>query len=631
MFLRSLALTSVVAGLAAGAAPAIASPLHSRAAQPKDLGATAPAESVTATIVLKVRALDALETLVALSQTPGLPMFHKFLSTAQFADLFAPSQRDIRTITDYLQSFGIQVTEVYSNRLLIRATGSADAFNQAFDVDMHNFSARGKKFHRPHRAPKIPLLLKDLLVSIQGLNNEDFKFQPMHRIASDFGPELERPTVLPKDGAIATGQPGSFTVGDAAAMYNINPLYDQNIDGTGRTLGIATLADFHPEDAYLYWSEIGLDVDQNRITQVHVDGGGPLGSAEGSGETSLDVEQSGGLAPGAKVIVYDAPNTDSGFVDLFYKAISENKVDSLSVSWGSAEEFYFEQVVGEDRTGQLRAFHQVFLEAAIQGISMFASSGDSGAFDINQSFNAPVNNVLSVDIPAADPAITAAGGTTTPLVLSAGPGTPDLVVPTEQVWGWDYLENYLVANVDPTFLHQLFPTGGGGGVSTFWKRPFYQEFYPGIRRTEAGQSVIFDDGSGAGPQDLLDLPANFAGRNLPDISLDADPESGYLLESSEDGGLFSGGGGTSFVAPQLNGIATLVAQSVGGRIGLVNPALYRYKLQYAGSKDSPIRDITAGDNWFYAGVNGYDQGAGLGVLDVANFAKAVKKDRRFHF
>ncbi|HEU4729931.1 MAG TPA: S53 family peptidase [Kofleriaceae bacterium] len=605
------------------AAPATAAPLGPRA---QDLGATPAAQTVDATLVLKVRSTDALEAFVELTQIPGLPTFHQFLSTSQFADLFAPSQRDIATITGYLNSFGITVTQVYADRLLIKATGTADAFNQAFQVDLHDFTEHGKRFHRAHRAPKIPLLLRDLLVSIQGLNSESQQFRPMHKNAAHLAPMFAKPTVLPADGAIATGDPGNFTVGDVANLYNINPLYDRAIDGHGRTVGIATLANFDPADAYAYWSMIGLDVDQNRITQVHVDGGGELSGAAGSGETCLDVEQSGGLAPGANVIVYDAPNTDIGFVDVFYKAVSDNLVDSLSVSWGSTEQFYFEAVVGEDRTGQLKAFHQVFLEAAAQGISMFAAAGDSGAFDINNGFNDPVVNVLTVDEPAADPAITAAGGTTTPVTLNAGPGTPDLVVPTEQVWGWDYVENYFVANVDPSFLHAFFPVGGGGGVSTFWRVPSYQRRTSGIRTTEPGQSIIFDDGTG--PVDLLDLPANFAGRNVPDISLDGDPVTGFLVVSTEDGGLLNGFGGTSFVAPQLNGITALLAQSAGGRLGLLNPMLYRFKNSFGNSKANPIVDITAGDNWFYQGVRGYEPGAGLGVLNVANLDAAVRREAR---
>jgi kumamolisin len=446
--------------------------------------------------------------------------------------------------------------------------------------------------------------------------------------ASKAAPLRLPPTTLPKNGATATGVPGSYTVGDLAEMYNINPLYQAGFNGRGQTIGIATLANFLPQDAYNYWSLIGLNVNQHRITQVHVDGGGPLSSEDGSGETALDVEQSGGVAPGAKIIVYDAPNTDAGFLDLFYKAASDNLVDSLSVSWGGAEEFYYEAVTGTDSIPELLALHQAFAESAVQGISLFCSAGDNGAYDANDAYNDPVNNVISVEAPGADPWITVAGGTTTPIVLNAGPGTPDLVVANEQVWGWDYIQNYLnVLSGDPSDT-SLFPVGGGGGVSIFWPKPYYQSQTHGIRLTEHGQSVVFDDGSGSGPQDLLDLPGGFAGRNLPDVSLDADPFSGYLLLSTPDGGLISGNGGTSFVAPQLNGISALIEQRTGGRLGLWNPMLYRFKKIYGNGASSPFVDIVNGDNWFYFGVPGYEPGAGLGVLNVAHLAAAVAAESR---
>ncbi len=160
--------------------------------------------------------------------------------------------------------------------------------------------------------------------------------------------------------------------------------------------------------------------------------------------------------------------------------------------------------------------------------------------------------------------------------------------------------------------------------------PEYQRHTSGIRLSEPNQSIIFDDGSGSGPQDLLDLPAHFAGRNVPDISADADPESGYLLLSTPDGGLLSGFGGTSFVAPQLNGVTALLVQATGGRLGLWNPMLYRFKRSFGESSHSPIRDIAAGDNWFYNGARGYEPGAGLGVLNVANLAEAILRERHHY-
>jgi subtilase family serine protease len=614
-------LASSVAALALGAAPASGAPLVPSAT---DLGPTPAATNITVSLVLKVKHMDALEAFVSLSQEPLSPTFHRFLSTREFADLFAPSQDDIRTITRFLNRFGITVNEVFTDRLLIKATGTADAFNQAFSADMHDVQKDGKRFHRHHHAPVIPVLLQDLLVAVAGLDTEP-KFHHRHHSITANSPLVAPTPVLPRSGATATGVPGSFTVGDTANMYNINPLYAARVDGSGRTVGIVTLAGFDPADAFSYWNLIGLSVKADRLTQVHVDGGGEISADAGTGETCLDVEQSGGLAPGAKVIVYDAPNSSAGFIDLFYKAASDNLVDTMSCSWGEAEEFFFPDVVGEDDRPQLIAFHQAFLEAAAQGISAFVASGDSGAFDINDAFNDPVSNVLSVDHPASDPAITAAGGTTTPFAANFGGGTPDFVVNKEQVWGWDGLEAFLVQNVDPGFLHALFPAGGGGGVSTFFPVPLYQLGTRGIRRTEAHQSVIFDDGTG--PVDLMDLPANFPGRNVPDVSLDADPFSGYLLFSTPDGGLLSGFGGTSFVAPQLNGIMALVAQANGvRRLGLINPMLYRFKRQVGAG--APLVDITAGDNWFYNGIPGYDPGAGLGVLNVANFSAAVGRELR---
>jgi subtilase family serine protease len=121
----------------------------------------------------------------------------------------------------------------------------------------------------------------------------------------------------------------------------------------------------------------------NRITQIHVDGGGELSSDAGTGETSLDVEQSGGRRCSPR-FAYDAPNTEAGFIDVFYKAASENLVDTLSISWGGSEIFDFETPFTTDT--HLDPLPRTALaEFAAQGISM-VSSGDDGAYDANGPF-----------------------------------------------------------------------------------------------------------------------------------------------------------------------------------------------------------------------------------------------------
>jgi len=135
--------------------------------------------------------------------------------------------------------------------------------------------------------------------------------------------------------------------------------------------------------------------------------------------------------------------------------------------------------------------------------------------------------------------------------------------------------------------------------------------------------------SGTPPQNVLTLPANFAGRNLPDLSLNADPQTGYVLVDCTDfpepyfpdcaAAFF---GGTSFVAPQLNGITALVDQSTGSRVGFLNPTIYAMQSVFGYGENEPFNDITAGDNWFYDGVLGYDNGSGIGTINAANLSRA---------
>jgi subtilase family serine protease len=594
---------------------------------PTDLGASNPGQTVSVTLVLGLHNQDALEKFIYSTVTRGSPSFHRFLTTAQFADRYGATAGEIAGVQAFLKQHGLTQLELLPNHLAVKVSGTIGQFNAAFHTSIHDYRASdGSTFHQPNATPTVPAALAGTLVVASGLSSEARYHS--HRVSAILPPQ-QGANALAKGAAPATtctGNPtatctiGEFTVGDVANRYNINPLYKLGVNGKGSTVGIATLADFIPADAYAYWSAIGLSVKPDRITQVHVDGGGPLSGPAGSGETSLDVEQSGGVAPWADIIVYDAPNTDAGFFDVFNRAVSDNKVDSLSVSWGSPEIFYFPQLNGGvDFTDELRAFHQVFLEAAAQGISMFATSGDSGAYDTVRSLGGlptdPVPPPLTADAPGSDPFITTAGGTTVPFSYSFS-GGPTASLTKEGVWGWDYISHYFQTNFGVDITDSVFAVGGGGGVSVFWPLPRYQLFTGGIRRSEKNQTLLF-------PLFGINytLPANYRGRNEPDVSLNADPETGYSLVSSLDGpGLLTFFGGTSFVAPQLNGISALLRQSSHGRVGFWNPQVYALQNIFGYGPFSAFNDIRSGDNWFYVGKNGYEPGAGIGTLNVSNLA-----------
>jgi subtilase family serine protease len=298
--------------------------------------------------------------------------------------------------------------------------------------------------------------------------------------------------------------------------------------------------------------------------------------------------------------------------------------------------------------GITQATHELLVRAAIQGQTVFAASGDGGAYTVNWVLGCSgpyspampdsCSQPLSVFYPASDTAITAAGGTTLPGVqefcLNAS-CTPPLIidVPHERVWGWDYLEPLCnAAGVPNPVTCGIFPTGSGGGVSILFEEPFYQVGLPGTQRSQPSQ--IYEVGAGIASEDEVPLfyalPAHYPGRNVPDVSFNADPETGYIVYyTSEPSGVFAkipGVGGTSFVAPQLNGVSALLGEYLhGSRIGLLNFPVYGLALTrqaYEGAR-APLHAIAYGDNWFYFGRNGYNPAAGLGTLDVWNFAETL--------
>ncbi|RDI97624.1 peptidase S53 [Dyella solisilvae] len=601
-----------------------------------DTGTANNAQVINVTLVLRLHNQAQLEDYIQQTVTPGSPNYRNFLSVSDFAAKYGATDAEIAQVQNFLKQNGLSGT-VLGNRMAISTSGTLAQFSAAFKTPIHTFVSKesGRSFHRPTKSLILPSQLTSSLLFVSGLNNEH-RYAPhivksVNSQAAAGSKALANSTLSAPSNAngntTATGVPGEYTVGDVANFYNINPLYAKGINGKGSTVAIVTLSDFYVDDATNYWTGIGLPTKLNHITKISVDGGAVIDG--NSGETSIDVEQSGGLAPFADILVYHAPNAGNGFTDAFMQAVIDNKADTISTSWGLPEIFNFAalNVDGASNTdttdvGDLQTFHQILLEAAVQGQSTFAASGDSGAYDTVRDlgagtaagdFNAP----LTVDSPASDPYITAAGGTTVPYSYAFRTG-PTKSIDKESVWGWDYIQNYFDKYVGKGAIN-LFSVGGGGGVSVYWQQPAYQWFTNGIQRSEKKQTLSYNDPV-AGWQTLLVLPGNFQGRNVPDVALNADPETGYIIVSTVDGGAQGGWGGTSFVAPQLNGITALLRQSTGHRVGLWNPQIYFLQNVFGYGKYSAFNDIRNGDNWFYAGKNGYDPGAGIGTLNVSNLA-----------
>lgn len=614
------------------------------------LTAHAGATPISVTLALSLPQLKEAESLLVSLHTPGSPQYHQFLTADDFVARFAPTEADVAQVVAGLAQYGLSAERTTATTL--KVTGLPADMERAFAVSLHTYEvpAQGKvmgyTFHAPLSHATIPPEISAKVAAVVGLDSRP-ALRPRKLVAPPMLP-TPRLRIPPAAG----NPPGQWTVTDFANYYDVTPLYKKGVSGKGRTIGIVTLASFTPSDAFTYWTAVGLKVNPNRLTIVNVDGGpGAPSDASGSDETTLDVEQSGGIAPSANIILYQAPNTNQGSVDMFATAIDANLADSISTSWGfwEWEQNLENSPVTDPATGKTvgvtQATHELLVRAAIQGQTVFAASGDGGAYDINHDLGCPgpfsstdpfsCSLTLTVDYPASDTAITAAGGTTVPGIQEYcvnASCSPVLVinVPNERVWGWDYLEPLCTAfGLDPIDCG-IFPVGSGGGVSVLFQVPLYQLLIPGIQRSQPGQ--VFQAGSGFAAEGLglqFALPSNYLGRNIPDVSFNADPQTGYQVyyTSSVSGFGIGQFGGTSFVGPQLNGVSALLGEYLGGhRIGLLNYPLYVLAVTGRAYKNpgAPLHAIASGDNWFYTGRNGYSPAAGLGTLDVANFAQILK-------
>ncbi|MDP4083119.1 MAG: S53 family peptidase [Bacillota bacterium] len=580
---------------------------------------------VTIDIVMKINNKNNLTHFISDTTTPGNKNYRTYLSVDQFSQIYGANPKLVQQATTYLSSFGIQ-SKVYPNNLIITANGTADQFNKAFSIKLVQEKYNGKIFHGTKDVLKVPASFGEDILCILGLTDY-----------SNFTSNaVKQPVSLTENGTNPTG-PLSLMPQDLIKQYNVGPLYDKGATGEGQTIGIVTLADFNSEDAYQFWNNAGISVKQNRITKTNVDGGSGW---DGYDETTLDVEQSGALAPQANINVYVGPNTDTGFADAFAQAINENKAQQISVSWGESEpaiDFFVQQKLETPQYAEV--FNQLYMQAAAQGVSMFAAAGDEGAYDAARQFglNSGIANAtsLSVDNPADSPYITAAGGTTLPFHFHSDKYNMDVTNNAERAWGWDYLYKYFDArglNTPTSWGRYL--VGGGGGFSQFFDTPDYQRGVPGINTytgvkqwTEnADQSSLTRDASPS------IVTGNSSGRNMPDLSMNADPYTGYKVWFSDPNapGTNSGYavyGGTSFVSPQLCGLSALINSADHTQVGFWNPQIYRYAQQ----TDSPLHPLnTAGDtndNGFYTGTPGtvFNQATGLGTPDIAALAEKFKK------
>jgi kumamolisin len=533
--------------LASSAAPPVRLPGHVPAraiASSHFLGSLSATTGILMAFSLPLRNQPELEELLKRLYDPADTLYGHYLTPEEFTDRFCPTQDDYDVVAAYARNLGFRVTGTHPNRTLLDVSGSAAAVEAAFSFHLDNHQARdGRVFYAPDDDPTVPDFIAFRIAGVIGLDNAAV-WHGHSRLVSAGETTLLSPL------QIGTGPGSALAPSDIRTAYSLNGVA---ANGSGQTLGLFELDGYNPADVSTYVSYFGLTPVP--LQNVLIDGfSGRAGS--GAGEVTLDIELQIALAPGAsKIIVYEGPNSNTGVVHTYNRIATDNLAKQISTSWGLSE--------GQSSAAVMNSENTAFQQMAAQGQSIYAASGDSGAYDNGST--------LSVDDPASQPYMVGVGGTQ---LFVSSPGGP---YSGETTW-----------NVNNT----VSGGAGGGGVSSRWTIPSWQK---GVT-TSASATM----------------------RNVPDVSLNADQYTGYSI-------YYKGGwrtyGGTSCAAPLWAAFTARVNQqrvaSGMTTLGFANPSIYQIatSAQYA----TDFHDIADGStNLSYRAVSGYDNATGWGSFNGAN-------------
>ncbi len=555
------------------------------------LGALPTARPLSVDVSLSPADPAALEAFDEAVTTPGSPSFRHFLTPGQFAARFGPAAGAIGATRSWLEGEGLSVGATARDGLLIPVSGSASRLAAAFGIgfDQDRLST-GRIVREPTAPPSVPRALAGVVQGVVGLDDLAVSTPQMVRPVDGraHAPASAPAGIEPHTGPTACGaaQGAGTTAEDLAQAYSMSSLYPSD-EGQGVTVGLYELEPYAPSDIGTFETCYGISPGPT-ITGVSVDGASP-DAGPGTGETALDIEMVVGLVPRANIDVYVGRNTGVGPLDVYAAMVNQDAAQVLSTSWGECE-----PVVG---TAQIEVESTLFQQAAAQGQSVVAAAGDEGSEDCDvPGFSDDTS--LEVDDPASQPWVTGVGGTE---LGALGPP------PGETVWNTG-----------------VFEGTGGGGISTSWTMPLWQ-LGPGV---ENGYTKANDSYTGASPCPLSAGLATVSCREVPDVSADGDPATGYatFCTCGPDPGSWQTIGGTSMGAPLWASVAALADESAPspGKIGLLNPALY----QAGCLATPPFNDVSSGDNQplgsspsdpprvpggpEYPATAGYDLASGLG-------------------
>ena len=509
----------------------------------------------------------ALDALVEAQQDPGSPQYQQWLTPAQFAAQFGVGGPELALVTAWLAAHGFTVEEISAGRRLIVFSGTAAQVSSAFHAELHQYLANGVEHIANSSDPQIPATLAGVVGGVVTLS--DFRRTPQIASRKSFATQPE----------YSAGSTHNVFPADFATIYDFNPLYSAGTTGSGAAVAIAGRSNINLSDVETFRSIAGLAAN---TPLVIVDGTNPGLVTGDQGESTLDVEWSGAVAPAAAINLVTAASTSTtDGVDLASAYIVNHATAPVvSVSYGTCEQ--------EMGAAELAFYNSLWEQAASQGMSVFVASGDAGAAGC-QSGNSTTGTSAAVNGLCSSPYATCVGGTqfnegANPAQYwsaanSAAYGSALGYIP-EAVWNESALDG---------------GTGlwaSGGGASAVYAQPAWQQNVSG---TAAAGGM----------------------RAVPDVSLSSANHDGYFMVENDTFWVVSG---TSVATQSFAGIMALVTARENGKgQGSANPRLYAL----SAAVPDPFHPTPSGNNTV-PGVEGfsadgaiYNLATGLGSVDGA--------------
>ncbi len=559
--------------------------VHPLARSEFDRGTLGDSTPMTRMLILLQRSTEqevALGQLMEDQQTKGSANYHKWLTPTQFGTQFGPSDTDVQAVTDWLVRAGFQVAKVSSGRTTIEFSGTAGQVRNAFQTEIHKFSVNGTEFVANVSEPSIPEALSPVVAGVVALHN--YPKTSHVRAKGQYRRENATGELRP---LFTYGNPANyaFAPADFATVYNV----PAGADGTGQTIAIVGQSNIDAQDVIDFRNLFGLPQNFTQAGNVILNGPDPGTGSADEGESDLDVEWAGAVAPHAKILLVASQSTQSNptqvtaGIDLSALYIVDNNLAPvMSESYGGCE-------LNNGTIGN-SFYNNLWQQAAAQGITVSLSSGDSGSAgcDDPNTQTAAVGG-LAVSGLASTPYDVAVGGTDfDPTTLPATPpnqywsatngttqGSALKYIP-ETTWNDSTCASNYPAPCTTVDSSGYDLTAASGGPSNC--------------TVVNGSNCASNSGYALPAFQTGVVPSTFTKRVIPDISFfasngqngvalivcqaDAAPQNGSSCSLNSPFTDFQLVGGTSAGTPAFAAVMALVNQQTGQRQGNANYALY---------------------------------------------------------